>query len=226
MIIITSVSRGIGKYLFEYYLEKGENVIGFYNSTKPQIDVGFVYKVDVSNPESIKEFVSNCEQKLEHITLINTAGISYNATAHKAKIEDWRNVLDVNLIGSFNVIQAVLPIMREGLYGRIINFSSVVAQKGIIGTSAYATSKSGLWGLAKSIASENGAKNITINNINLGYFNIGMIEQVPENYLHTLINSIPAKRLGNPNEISNTVDYIMNTGYLNGVSIDLNGGLI
>lgn len=53
-----------------------------------------------------------------------------------------------------------------------------------------------------------------------------MIEQVPENYLHTLINSIPAKRLGNPNEISNTVDYIMNTGYLNGVSIDLNGGLI
>ncbi|MGB0868611.1 MAG: SDR family NAD(P)-dependent oxidoreductase [Flavobacteriales bacterium] len=226
MIIITSVSRGIGKYLFEYYLGKGENVIGFYNTTKPQTETSLIYKVDVSNPKSVADFVSNCKQKLEHITLINTAGISYNATAHKAKIEDWKNVLDVNLIGSFNVIQSVLPIMREGSFGRIINFSSVVAQKGIIGTSAYATSKSGLWGLAKSIAVENGSKNITINNINLGYFNIGMIEQVPENYLNTLINSIPAKRLGNPIEITNTIDYIMNTGYLNGVSIDLNGGLI
>ena len=125
-----------------------------------------------------------------------------------------------------NVIRNVLPIMREQNYGRIINLSSIVAQSAIPGTSAYAASKSALWGLTKSISAENASKGITINNINLGYFDIGIIRDVPEKLLREIVNNIPFKRLGKPEEIVNTINYLINTEYITGTSIDLNGGLI
>lgn len=225
MIIITSASRGIGKFLFEEFKKEGKEVIGFYNNTTPD-NLENYYKIDITKNEEIILFFKKFEKQLSFLTLINTAGISYNSFGHKAELEKWKEVLDVNLISLFSLINLSLPIMREENYGRIINFSSVVAQKGVVGTSAYATSKSALWGMSKSIAAENASKNISINNINLGYFDIGMIEQVPQDYLKTLIDSIPAKRLGNPNEIYSTVKYIIDTEYLNGTSIDLNGGLI
>jgi NAD(P)-dependent dehydrogenase (short-subunit alcohol dehydrogenase family) len=116
--------------------------------------------------------------------------------------------------------------MREQKFGRIINFSSVVAIKPTQGISAYAASKSALWGLSKSIAIENAALNITINNINLGYSELGMIEMVPDEYKKVIIAQIPAGILCEPKDILNTVRYIRSTRYLTGTSIDLNGGLI
>jgi NAD(P)-dependent dehydrogenase (short-subunit alcohol dehydrogenase family) len=132
----------------------------------------------------------------------------------------------VNLIGSFNTIRAVLPIMREQNFGRIINFSSVVAAKGTAGTSAYSASKSALWGMAKSLAQENASKNITINNINLGYSELGMIEQVPEEFLNALVQQIPAKKLCDSIDIFKTVEFLRDCSYTNGSSIDINGGLL
>lgn len=225
MIIITSASRGIGKYLYEFFKNNGKEVMGFYNNTTPNGDLEGLYRVDITNENQVLGFFENNKHKINNVILINTAGISYNSFGHKTDFEKWRSVLDVNLMGTFNVIRHALPQMREDNYGRVINFSSVVAQKGIPGTSAYATSKSALWGMTKTLAVENGNKNVTINNINLGYFDIGMIEQVPQSYLDTIIQSIPAKRLGFPEEIVSTVNFIINTGYLNGTSIDLNGGL-
>lgn len=226
MIIITSASRGIGKYLFEKFKSEGKDVIGFYNKTIPENLEEEHYKIDVTKENEIFNFFENNKEKLSNIILINTAGISYNSFGHKADLESWKNVFDVNVFGAFNLINSALPIMREDSFGRIINFASVVAQKGVPGTSAYAASKASLWGMSKTLAVENGNKNITMNNINLGYFNIGMIEQVPANYLDTLIESIPAKRLGTPEEILSTVRFIIDNSYLNGASIDLNGGLI
>ena len=115
--------------------------------------------------------------------------------------------------------------MRKANYGRIINLSSIVAQKGIPGTSAYAASKSGLWGMTKALSAENAEKNITINSINLGYFDIGMIDQVPTKNLEDLVDNIPVKRLGKPKNIIKTVDYIIENTDLCGTSIDVNGGL-
>lgn len=226
MIIITSASRGIGKFLFDKFKSEGKEVIGFYNSTIPEGDVRNMYKVDITKEEEVLNFFNENQALLHNIILINTAGISYNSFGHKADLDRWKDVFDVNLIGAFNMIRLSLTKMREDNYGRIINFSSVVAQKGIPGTSAYASSKAALWGMSKSLAVENGNKNVTINNINLGYFNIGMIEQVPADYLENLIQSIPAKRLGKPEEILSAVNFIIETAYLNGSSIDLNGGLV
>ena len=162
----------------------------------------------------------------DRLVLINCAGITYNAFGHKSDLDQWKNVIDVNLIGSFNLIRALLPHMRDANYGRIINLSSVVAQKGVPGTSAYAASKSGLWGMTKALSVENARKNITINNINLGYFDIGIIDQVPTNSLEGLIETIPVRRLGAPSNIVKTVDYIVDNSDLCGASIDVNGGLV
>lgn len=226
MIIITSASRGIGKFLFEKFKREGKEVIGFYNNTLPDGDDANMFKVDITKEDQVLNFFEDNVNVLNNIVLINTAGISYNSFGHKADFDRWKEVFDVNLIGTFNMIRLSLTKMREDNFGRIINFSSVVAQKGIPGTSAYASSKAALWGMSKALAVENGNKNVTINNINLGYFNIGMIEQVPGDYLENLIQSIPAKRLGTPDEISATVNFIIETAYLNGSSIDLNGGLV
>jgi acetoacetyl-CoA reductase/3-oxoacyl-[acyl-carrier protein] reductase len=112
-------------------------------------------------------------------------------------------------------------------FGRIINFSSIVAQRGVIGTSAYAASKSALWGMAKAIAAENAQKGITINNINLGYMNAGMtLNEVPENLREEIIQQNPSQKLGDLEDIFKTVKYLIETEYINGTSIDLNGGLL
>lgn len=157
--------------------------------------------------------------------LINCAGINYNCFAHKCDINKWVEVINTNLIGSFNTIRALLPYMREQNFGRIINFSSIVAQTGAIGASAYGASKAGLWGLTKTIAKENGIKNVTINNLNIGYFDIGIISEVPEDYQEYLKTQIPSANFGDPVEIYKVIKYLIESEYVNGASIDINGGL-
>lgn len=227
MLFITGASHGIGKLLMGHFSEKGVTCRGtFFNS--PQSDDKRLSHVDIRCYDAVyswieSELQDNAEDEL---ILINCAGITYNSFGHKAEIESWRNVIEVNLIGSFNAIRAVLPHMRNLNYGRIINFSSVVAQKGVPGTSAYAASKAGLLGMTKALSVENASKNITINSINLGYFDIGIIEHVPPEQLASVIKSIPVGRLGNPSNIIGTIEFLLNNNDVCGTSVDVNGGLI
>jgi len=226
MIIITGASRGIGKYLFKKFWETGETVYGTYNLTNPGADKReFFMKVDVSNNSDVTDWIEKIKGRITKLTLINSAGINYCSSAHKADVDKWSQVINVNLIGTFNVIRAVLPLMRKEEYGRIINFASVVAQTLVPGSSAYAASKAGLWGLAKSIAAENGRKGITINNLNLGYYNIGMINEVPQEFQEILKKKILTGNFGNPEIIFKSINFLRETDYINGTSIDLNGGL-
>ena len=141
-------------------------------------------------------------------------------------MDDWAQVINVNLNGTYYLIRSVLPIMREQNYGRIINLSSIVAQTGVMGTSAYAASKAGLNGMIKSIALENAQKGVTINNINLGYFKVGMINTVPVEMQEQIKSKIAVKEFGDPSNILNTINYIRESSYLNGACLDLNGGLV
>jgi NAD(P)-dependent dehydrogenase (short-subunit alcohol dehydrogenase family) len=226
MIIITGASKGIGKYLLERYLENGKEIVGIYNSTKPEAHLlEYCFKADITKPSEINSFINAISKRMSHVVLINCAGANYNSFAHKTDITKWAKVIEINLIGTFQMIHAILPTMREQGYGRIINFSSIVAQDGVAGTSSYAASKSGLWGLAKSIAAENGPKGITINNLNLGYFDIGMISEVPSKIQQEIKQKIPSRKFGNPTNIYNAVDYLIKTEYMNGASLDINGGL-
>jgi len=227
MIIITGASRGIGEFLFKSYLKDGdEEIRGLYNNTKPSENIERFTKLDLTNYDEIETFVNLILTELKNITLINCAGITYNSFAHKSSHEQWKNVIDTNLIGTYNMIRVLLPIMRNQKFGRIINFSSVVAIKPTQGISSYAASKSALWGLAKSVAIENAALNITVNNINLGYSELGMIAMVPTEFKKDIIAQIPTGILCPPEDILNTVNFLRTTRYITGASIDLNGGLI
>jgi NAD(P)-dependent dehydrogenase (short-subunit alcohol dehydrogenase family) len=226
MYIITGASRGIGKFLLEEFLKRNQDVIGTYNKTVPEKNLDHYCKVDITNIIELQNMYEETKGKINNIILINSAGNNYNSFAHKANLTKWYDVINTNLVGTFNVIYTFLPTMRDQNFGRIINFSSVVAQSCNPGTSAYSASKSGLWGLAKSLAAENAKKNITINNLNLGYYNIGLISEVPEEYLNIVKSKIPSGKIGDPKNILNAIDFIVNSDYVNGASLDMNGSLI
>ena len=224
MIIITGASRGIGNYLLNEFA-KDTDVIGLYNNTKIDSNIP-MYKVDITSIDSINSFIYENKEKLSNITLINCAGANYSSFAHKADHTKWKNLIDVNLIGTFNITSLLLTFMREQQYGRIINMSSVVAQTGIPGTSAYAASKSGLWGMTKALSVENATKGITINTLNLGYYEIGMIDEVSQEMQNIIKDKIPQKKFGDPSNILNAAKFLINSPYITGTNIDINGGLI
>ncbi|MBP0612941.1 SDR family NAD(P)-dependent oxidoreductase [Chryseobacterium sp. cx-311] len=226
MIIITGASRGIGQFLLKSFVDQtNEEVIGFYMNTKPKDHDEKYVQIDITDLSQVESFINDRENVLKDITLINCAGITYNSFTHKSEPEQWRKVIDTNLIGTYNIIRSLLPIMRTQKFGRIINFSSVVAVKPTPGISSYAASKAALWGLSKSLAIENAALNITVNCINLGYSELGMIEMVPEEFKNNIISQVPAGILCPPEDILRTVNYLRTTQYITGSSIDLNGGL-
>ena len=229
MVVIVGASKGLGRYLFEAFKNENIDVIGTFNSTIEGFDVdkNKYYKVDILDYEAVKKWVNSIKEHLNSIILINCAGVSKSCFAHKVEIQDWQYVVKVNLFGTFNVIREILPIMREQNFGRIINISSVVAKYPTPGVSAYAASKAAIWGLTKTLAIENASKGITINAINLGYTEIGMgINDLTNEFKHSIKSKIPMKRFAEPNEVYKTIKYLIETPYVTGTSIDVNGGII
>jgi len=155
--------------------------------------------------------------------LINCMGDDYSEVCHKMKPMDIITSINANLISPLMVIGQILPGMRRRDFGRIINISSVLANMGVIGTSAYSAAKAGLNGMIRAIAIENSNHNILINNINLGYMDIGMGSKVPN--IDEIVNKIPLKRLCDISEVIKTCEFLINTNYITGTSIDVNGGL-
>ncbi len=227
MIIITGITGGIGNYLFNKYFENDEDIIGTYYQNKPEGNqYKNCYQMDITDNSAVEKFITAISAQLENITLINSAGISYNSFAHKANVDEWTKVINVNLNGTFYLTRSVLPLMRKQNFGRIINLSSIVSQTGVLGTSAYAASKAGLTGMIKSIALENAKHAITANNINLGYFKVGMINTVSQEMQEKIKSKIALNEFGDPENIYKTIQYIRETAYLTGSCIDLNGGIV
>ncbi len=225
-ILITGASKGIGAYLFEKLLAEGFSVYGTYNSTLPaNVARQHYFKVDITNQADVDVWIQKVVTTNDDIILVNCAGINYSALARKTEMSRWEQLINVNLIGTFRVIRALLPFMHQRKFGRIINFSSVVAQKGVPGTSAYAASKAALWGVTKCLAVEMGNENITINTLNLGYFDVGMIAEVPDRLKEKILNEIPNHQLGDPENIYQMVKLLIKADYINGAAINVNGGL-
>ncbi|MEG2120743.1 MAG: SDR family oxidoreductase [Rikenellaceae bacterium] len=221
MILITGASKGIGAFLFNKFKDEGYDVRGTYNSTCRNDN--HLERVDVSDFNSVTKWISSLEKDLSDVTLINCAAISDACFLHKSDPEMWSKIISTNIIGSYNTIRQVLPIMRQQKWGRIINFSSVLAKL----PTPYATSKAALEGLTKTIAVENGALGITANTISLGYAEIGMgINDVSEKHREKMLERIPVGRFCSPEEIYEAILFIIKNSYINGASIDLNGGIL
>lgn len=236
MIIITGITGGIGNALYKDFKNNtNEKVIGIYKTEKEEKYSNYVlitdfennYKVDITNEDEVTAFEYKIRDEHDrNIVLINCSGINYNSYAHLSDLDKWKKVIDVNLFGTFNMIRAFLPVMRENEYGRIINISSILSDKPVKGTSAYSASKAGLNGMIGSIAQENAKYGVTINNINLGYFNIGMTySEIASSLIDKIEESIPAQRFGNTEELYKLINTIIQTEYINGSIIDIDGGL-
>lgn len=225
-IFIAGASGGIGAYLAEC-LSNRYIVFGTYNNKHPAMPTNYqMTRVNIASSEEAASWISDNADGNDDLALIYCIGVNYNCMMHKSDAHEWQKVVETNLFGVQTLLKEILPLMRKRRHGRIILLSSVVPQIGVLGTSAYSASKAALWGLSKAVAKENAGFGITINTINLGYFDIGMIQDVPEEMLQRIIQNIPMQRLGDPANILNTVEYLMAADYITGSCIDVNGGLV
>jgi len=159
--------------------------------------------------------------------LINNAGVFADSKLRNMDKKIWDEVISVNLSGTFNCARAVIEHMISRGHGRIINITSIVGQIGSSGASNYAAAKSGIIGFTKSIALEVATKGITVNAVALGYIDTGMTRRLPLKMQEELLNRIPVKRFGKPQEVANTVMFLCSedASYITGQVVNVNGGL-
>ncbi|WP_028388189.1 acetoacetyl-CoA reductase [Legionella fairfieldensis] len=184
--------------------------------------------MDVTNFAQCGEVIGQIIAEYGRVdALINNAGVTRDAVFHKMTKEQWDTVLQVNLDGMFNVTRQVVDCMRNQESGRIVNISSVNAQKGQFSQANYAASKAGVYGFTKSLAQELMTKNITVNSLSPGYVNTRLMQGIRPDILKSIIASIPAKRLAEPEEIAWAIEFLISdkSRYITGSNLSINGGL-
>lgn len=209
-VALFGASGGLGSQLLPL-LETKYNVIGISSSL-----------IDVTDFKQVNEFFS-----INNIDIvINLTGYNFDAFAHKINIDQLDKQIDVNIKGTVNVVSSCLNNMRQQQFGRIILVSSVLADHPVMSTSIYAGCKGFVDSFTKTVALENAGKNINCNSLQLGYFDGGLTYKIPESFRDTIKNNIPAKRWGTIDELYNTIDYLIETGYITGQNINISGGII
>ncbi len=188
----------------------------------------YVAEGDVSDFESCKAMVAKIEADLGPVDiLVNNAGITRDKFFAKMDKSQWDAVIATNLSSLFNVTQQVSPKMAERGWGRIINISSVNGVKGQAGQTNYSAAKAGVIGFTKALAAELATKGVTVNAIAPGYIGTDMVMAIREDIRQGIIDTVPMKRLGRPDEIGGAVSYLASeiAGYVTGSTLNINGGL-
>ena len=231
-VLVSGASGGLGREIAESLLSDGFYVVMLCNKNKSKLDsliskfsnqtkvveVDFLNDVDY---DTLKEEIGAVD------SVISCVGISSSQISWKINKEQWDKVFDLNLNTPFRLAQLFIPEMRKNKFGRIVFFSSIVAQKGVVGTSAYSASKSALLGLTRTMASELATSGVTVNCISPGYMDKGMISEVSDQFLSDILESIPAKTLGSSENITHSVSFLLNekADYITGQVINVNGGM-
>jgi NAD(P)-dependent dehydrogenase (short-subunit alcohol dehydrogenase family) len=227
MIILTGASGGIGQTILPS-LAALDGVIAIYYSKEPDIR-GLkgvsTYQLDLTSEHQVGDFVTSIKCNLSKVTLVHAAALSRDGLAAKFSTDDWDQVVNVNLRGNFLLSRAMLIPMIEEKWGRIIHLSSVSGMKGVPGTLAYSTSKTGLLGMSRVLANEYARFGITSNVLVPGYFNTGLIETLTEKVRKKIMESIPSGKLGDPKNIVNAIEFLMKSEYVNGSTINIDGGI-
>ena len=231
--LITGGTRGIGAAISIKLKETGYKVAAVYAgndeaatkfSTENKIDI---FKWSIGNYEQCIAGTKIVEEKLGPIdVLVNNAGITRDGMFHKMSQDQWRDVIDVNLNGLFNMTHPVWGGMRAREFGRIVNISSINGQKGQLGQANYSAAKAGELGFTKSLALEGAKKGITVNAICPGYINTDMVKAMSENAIKTTENQIPVGHLGEPEDIARCVKFLVadESTFITGSTISANGG--
>ena len=230
--LVTGASRGIGRAIALEFKEKGYSVIGTATSETGAAELNDIgiqgYVLDLNSHESIDSFWQKLEDKNKNISLlVNNAGITRDNIVLRMSDEEWSDIMNVHLYGTFQLCKRSLKMMLKSKWGRIINISSASASIGNRGQSNYAAAKAGVEAFTKSLAKEVGKRDITINAVAPGFISTDMTENndgVNEDYL---IKEIPLGRFGEPAEVANLVTFLCSeeASYITGQTIHINGGL-
>ena len=237
--IVTGASRGIGRAIALELASHGANVVVNYRSNREQAEavvrqildeggLAYAQAADVSKREEVRAMVAEVQANWPGslAIVVNNAGIAADRTFRKMDPDQWRNVLDVNLNGAYNVIAEALPLLTARTGGCIVNVSSVVAQTGGFGQANYAASKAALLGLTKSLALELARDKITVNAVCPGFIDTDMVRGMPPEVLEKVVSKVPMKRLGQPEEVARLVRFLVTEGgYITGQQFNINGGL-
>lgn len=232
--LVTGGTRGIGAAISNALKEAGYTVAASYAGNDDAArafsdETGIkTYKWSVADYDSCAAGVQQVIDDLGPVeVLVNNAGITRDAMFHKMTPAQWKEVIDTNLTGVFNMTHAVWPSMRERKFGRVVTISSVNGQKGQAGQANYSAAKAGDIGLSRALAQEGARAGITVNVVAPGYIGTEMVRAIDEKVLaERIIPQIPVGRLGEPDEIARCVVFLASddAGFITGSTITANGG--
>ena len=239
--LVTGAARGIGKERVYTLAESGYDVSINYRTKTTEIEqmkeeLESKYKIkcalvqgDVASFEDTEKIVNQTVEALGKIDiLVNNAGITKDGLLMRMSKEDFEAVIDVNLVGTFNVTRNVIPLMIKQKAGRIINISSVVGVSGNAGQTNYSASKAGIIGFTKSLAKEVSSRNILVNAVAPGFISTDMTSILSDSVKENINSQIPLKRMGSAKDIANVVKFLASddSSYITGQVINVDGGML
>ena len=231
--IVTGGTRGIGEAISVALRDAGMTVAANYAGNDERARdftqrTGIAaYKWDVGDYDACQDGAARVAAELGPVdVLVNNAGITRDGTILKMTYQMWKEVMDTNLGGCFNMAKAVFPGMRERKWGRIVNIGSINGQAGQYGQVNYAAAKSGIHGFTKALSQEGAKLGVTVNAIAPGYIDTDMVAAVPEPVLEKIVAKIPVGRLGKASEIARGVSFLCSehAAFVTGSTMSINGG--
>lgn len=240
VILVTGATRGIGKQIAITFAKEGYDIAINYRkenedleNTKKAIEENgvkcFAVQGDVSSFEDCERFVKEIINEYGKIdVLVNNAGITKDTLLMRMKKEDFESVIDVNLVGTFNVTKNVISYMMKARSGRIINISSVVGVSGNAGQTNYSASKAGIIGFTKSLAKEIASRNILVNAVAPGFIETNMTDVLKDEVKEAISKQIPLNRMGKAEDVANVVKFLASedSSYITGQVINIDGGML
>ena len=234
-IIVTGATGGIGNSIVKKFYEYGANILA--SGTKidklEKLKSNFknikILKFDITDNDKIEKFIDDATNELGGSLncLVNNAGITKDNLSLRMSLEEWKQVIDINLTSTFLLCKFFLKKMIKNKNGKIINITSIVGHTGNVGQANYAASKSGIIGMSKSLALEYAKKNININCISPGFIKTNMTEKIDLKFKELILAKIPSNRLGEPSDIANVAAFLSSemSNYITGETIHVNGGM-
>ncbi len=234
-IIVTGATGGIGNSIIKKLNEHGANILASGTKSEKLEDLkrSFsnlkILKFDITQSEKIENFIDEATSQLggKLDCIVNNAGITKDNLAIRMSLDEWRNVIDINLTSTFLMCKFAIKKMLKNKRGKIINITSVVGHSGNLGQVNYTASKAGIVAMSKSLAIEYAKKNININCISPGFIKTAMTDKIDEKFKEVIISKIPSARLGEPEDIANAVLFLGSdqSDYINGETLHVNGGM-
>jgi 3-oxoacyl-[acyl-carrier protein] reductase len=226
-VLVTGGNRGIGRAIAQAFADQGDKVAITYRSGQPP--EGFLaVRCDITEPGQVENAFAEIEEKHGPVeVLVANAGITKDTLMLRMGEDDWSDVIETNLTGSFRVAKRAAKGMLRLRRGRIVFVSSVVGLLGSAGQVNYAASKSGLVGMARSIARELGSRSITANVVAPGFVNTDMTDVLTDEQKETIKQQVPLGRYAEPNEVAGAVTWLASpdAAYVTGAVIPVDGGL-